>query len=82
MWPDGEWAPIARIVESNEAARWHTYCQGGCGVYRWLALQDAVVRRPAEVARICGGDPFSTLCIGQTNNLFRRLSDLIRNCHP
>lgn len=81
-WPDGEWVPIARLVEPDAATRWHTYCEGGCGVYRLVALKDAASREPAVVARICGGDPSGTLYIGQSSNLHMRLSALIRTHHP
>lgn len=82
MWPDGEWMPIARLVEPDETARWHTYCEGGCGTYRLVALSDVATRRPAVLHRVCGDDSSGTLYVGQTNDLFRRLSALIRTYHP
>ena len=74
-WLIGDWSRIY-LADTALEERWLKSCWCS-GIYRLIGLQNTLT--PAQICRACGTDPTGTLYLGQTTNLYVRLSSLVRS---
>ncbi len=80
-WLTGEWSGVHRVMDRNRDP-WFGACENRPGLYRLVALSDAVVPSPATLQRVCAPDTSGTIYIGSAGSLTGRLSDLVKRHHP